>query len=443
MNQEMLYQYPGAIRPQDELGLAGVYSRSKTSVGPTLGFLVQGVCHMGEDVSRIAVNNGVGMKWLDGKGYTPYAYSAEEIAQLGRIWSGVGVTRYRRFEEILEEELIGEPVIQVGEIALATEERFARTFGDNTSASRLVLARKLKDIGKFPSFMLLTSDALVLGRGTDGNEPMTIGEKSGVFAAASEDGILSNLGYENHYYLAPGEMAYIDTFGLRVTRIVTGQRYVDLSQYTHNLRGDSNIDGVNIREGLWAIGQVASKVLPIEGDIVLPILRSGYTFGHGYAEALGIDFRPYLTRNRYQTTSGMGFDQLKTIKKTTGFLTFTVQPQIVDGKKVIVTDNGINTGDSIIESSVVLARAGAKSIDYVIATPPLRRLYRDGRSHPADDFLVSDIGDLEEEILIRLEHLGLAVPIGIHCLSIAETLEGLSRVGVNPADINVSRYLVP
>lgn len=449
MKLELIHEFPGAIRSQDDIGFVGVYNINKEaiygnkddSIASTLAFMLRGVCHVGEDISRIAVNGSSRYTGFDSKGYTPYTCSERRLNHLGKVWSGVGATRNLRFAEVLSGKVQKYPVTRIGSLAVAAKESFARRLARSIKREEQSSILEFIKKNEFPSFLLLTPSNLVVARGVDGNEPVAIGEKNGVFLVASEDAAISNMDFKITHYLAPGEILSVSEDGMKEIFLACPKLSIDLTQYIHNLRGDSTIDGVSIRDALWSVGQVAADYFRLDGDVVMPILQSGNIFGQAFANARNIGFRPYLARNRYQSTNGVGFDFQKTIKKTSHFISFTAPAEIVEGRKIIITDNGINTGESIVESCMVLAKAGAKSVDYVVATPPTQRLFRDGRSFPAAErYLIKDSEDLLEELDERLEQMGSKMSVYIHCLPLTLTFEGLWRAGVNISFINTSRY---
>ena len=143
---------------------------------------------------------------------------------------------------------------------------------------------------------------------------------------------------------------------------------------------------------------------PVDADVVVPVMDSGYDYAVGFSEVSGIPMRQGIAKNRsvgrtYTTPEGKGENlslpfSMNRMEKS--MLKNVPIPSIVGGKKVVVTDDSIvrlNVSKGIASA---LFRAGAEEVHFMIASPPIRYPCFFGMDHSSrKELAAAGCGDVE------------------------------------------------
>ena len=109
---------------------------------------------------------------------------------------------------------------------------------------------------------------------------------------------------------------------------------------------------------------------PAQADIVVPVPDSGISAAVGYAEASGTPFAEGFVKNRYV---GRTFIQPEQSLRATGVdLKLSVLADVVRGKRLVLVDDSIVRGTTILRLIRKLRAAGAVEIHLRIASPPVK-----------------------------------------------------------------------
>ncbi|HIG03577.1 MAG TPA: amidophosphoribosyltransferase [Candidatus Poseidoniales archaeon] len=222
----------------------------------------------------------------------------------------------------------------------------------------------------------------VLGfRDPNGIRPLILGRRIGAsgseeWCMASESVALITLGFDIVRDILPGEAAFITTGGELFTRVCAEGKVHSpcIFEYVYFARPDSIIDGISVHEARRNMGiALADRIIAEnpnhEIDVVIPIPDSGRISALALAERLGVSYREGFVKNRYvgRTFIMPGQEMRKdSVRKK-----LNVMPKEFEGRNVLLVDDSIvrgNTSKKIIEMS---RDAGAKTVSFASAAPPV------------------------------------------------------------------------
>jgi amidophosphoribosyltransferase len=231
------------------------------------------------------------------------------------------------------------------------------------------------------AFLNACGDMVVL-RDPLGLRPMCFAFDGSLFAAASEDVALLNLGYhrDNIKSLEPGTAVVIrggDAPTMIVQRFATSDRRAHcFFEWIYFANVASTLDGRSVYLARKALGEELARLelenrrVPIdENTIVVPVPDTSKAAADAMAHALGIPCREGLIRNRY---SGRTFIEGSESRERAARTKYTPLRQVLEGKRVFLVE------DSIVRSTtmqVLLHRireeGGAAEIHVRVACPPI------------------------------------------------------------------------
>jgi amidophosphoribosyltransferase len=118
-----------------------------------------------------------------------------------------------------------------------------------------------------------------------------------------------------------------------------------------------------------SIGHILAKEQPVEADVVVPVPDSGRAHALGYAECSGIPYAEGFMKNRYIERTFILPDQSQ---RDEGVL-LKLNPirSTVAGKRVVIVDDSIVRGTTMLKIVQMTRRAGAKEVHVRIGCPPV------------------------------------------------------------------------
>tara|TARA_B100001029_G_scaffold69096_1_gene56213 strand:- start:309 stop:1838 length:1530 start_codon:yes stop_codon:yes gene_type:complete len=218
---------------------------------------------------------------------------------------------------------------------------------------------------------------------------------------SSESVALNSLGFDSVSDIAPGEAVFIDNEG-RVFREQCAEE-TKLApcafEYVYFARPDSIIDGVSVHQARLNMGsrmaQKIKKVWPDHDiDVVIPVPDSGRISAIQLANALGVDYREGLVKNRYIGRTfimpGQTIRRDSVRKKLN-----TINPEF-EGKKVLLVDDSIVRGNTSRKIVQMARKSGARKVYFASTAPPVKYPNVYGIDMPASSELIASIGDIEK-----------------------------------------------
>ncbi len=288
--------------------------------------------------------------------------------------------------------------------------------------------------GAYAAVAMIAGHGILAFRDPFGIRPLVYGSKktdSGTaYMVASESVALKSLGFGDIQDVAPGEAVFISCEGDLVVQqcAETPRLRPCLFEYVYLARPDSIIEGVPVYSARLSMGVYLAQKIQREWsrydiDVVIPIPDTSRTIALEMANIMGIKYREGFVKNRYIARTFIMPGQ-KLRKKSVRQKLNAIDFEFKD-KNVLLVDDSIVRGTTC-EQIVQMARdAGAKSVYFASAAPPVRYPNVYGIDMPnveeliahnrtveevreligADDLIFQDLEDLNRSIKEYSDHI--------------------------------------
>ena len=239
------------------------------------------------------------------------------------------------------------------------------------------------------SLVMQTSDTLIAARDPNGFRPLSLGRLDGAWVVASETCALDLIGASFERDLDPGEVIVIRRGRLRTLRpfkAATRETFC-IFEYIYFARPDSNLNGHNVYEYRKELGRVLAREHPVAADLVVPVLDSGNTAALGYAEESGIPYEQAMIRNHYVRRTFI--EPAQSIRHFGVKVKHNAVRSVLEGKRVVLVDDSIVRGTTLIKLVTMLRNAGARKVHLRISSPPTIGPCRYGIDTPTEEELIA------------------------------------------------------
>ncbi len=254
--------------------------------------------------------------------------------------------------------------------------------------------------------------AMVLGHGVigfrdpNGIRPLVIGTRETPrgreYMLASESVALDQLGFRLLRDVGPGEAVFIDEQArMHSHQCVEAPRHTPcIFEYVYFARPDSIIDNISVYKARLRMGELLAEKIRRERpdndiDVVIPVPDTSRTSALQVAQILGLKYREGFIKNRYigRTFIMPGHEQRsKSVRSKLNPIDLEFR-----GKNVLLVDDSIVRGTTSAQIIDVAREAGARSVYFASAAPPVRHPNVYGIDMPAASELVA-AGRTEEEV---------------------------------------------
>ena len=259
--------------------------------------------------------------------------------------------------------------------------------------------------GGYAVVALLVNYGVVAFRDPNGIRPLVIGQRinqSGTeFMIASESVALDVLGFSLIGDVEPGEAVFIDHHGT-LYRDKSGddsRLQPCIFEHVYFARADSLMDGISIYKTRIRQGAaLAKKIIKLRPDhdidVIIPIPDTSRTAGQALATELGVKFREGFMKNRYIGRTFIMPGQ-KARKKSVRQKLNPVPLEFKD-KNVMLVDDSIVRGTTCKQIIEMARDAGAKSVYFASAAPPVRYPNVYGIDMPSSEELIAHNRTVDE-----------------------------------------------
>ena len=118
------------------------------------------------------------------------------------------------------------------------------------------------------------------------------------------------------------------------------------------------------------LGKLLVKEHPVEADIVIPVPDSGVPAAIGFSQESGIPYREGLIKNRYIARTFIFPDQR--MRDLGVKMKLSPLKEVVGGKRIVLIDDSIVRGTTMLKIVRLLKEAGAKKVHVRITSPPIK-----------------------------------------------------------------------
>ena len=253
--------------------------------------------------------------------------------------------------------------------------------------------------GAYAVVSFIAGYGLLAFRDPHGIRPLILGRRTAGLAGdewvvASESLVLENADYEVVREIAPGEAVFITHEGEMFSQQCATDPVLApcAFEYVYLARPDSVMNGQSVYESRLRMGEklartIAKHIPADEIDVVMPIPDSSRPAAMEVARVLGIEYREGFYKNRYVGRTFIMPGQ-ETRKKSVRQKLNTMSMEF-RGKKVLLIDDSIVRGTTSRQIIQMARDAGAASVTFASAAPPVRYPHVYGINMPSAEELVA------------------------------------------------------
>lgn len=232
---------------------------------------------------------------------------------------------------------------------------------------------------------------LILGR-----RPSTVpgAEGKDEWVVASESLVLENGDYDVVREVEPGEAVFITNDGELFTKQCATETHLApcAFEYVYLARPDSVMNGISVYESRLRMGDkladTIAKHVPMDKiDVVMPIPDSSRPAAMEVARKLGIEYREGFYKNRYVGRTFIMPGQA--VRKKSVRQKLNAMSTEFQGKNVLLIDDSIVRGTTSKEIIQMARDAGAASVTFASAAPPVRHPHVYGINMPSRHELIA------------------------------------------------------
>jgi amidophosphoribosyltransferase len=283
--------------------------------------------------------------------------------------------------------------------------------------------------GSYAAIAVIAGQGVLAFRDPFGIRPLILGRRQAglvgdEWIVASESLVLEASGYEIVRDVEPGEAIFISRDGtLHQKQCAENPRLVPCSfEYVYLARPDSIMNGISVYEARLRLGDkladTIARYAPTDNiDVVMPIPDSARPAAMQVARKLGIEYREGFYKNKYVGRTFIMPGQAHRTKSVRQKL--NAMSSEFAGKNVLIVDDSIVRGTTSREIVEMAREAGAKTVTFTSAAPPVRfphvyginmpnkgELVAAGRTIPeiareigADHLIYQEVDDMKEAII--------------------------------------------
>ena len=288
----------------------------------------------------------------------------------------------------------------------------------NTLAEKL--GKVLNKIEGAYSLILLSPNEIIAARDPHGIRPYCMGKLKDTLVFASETCALDLLGAEYVREVKPGEIIVANDDGFYSQPFTEPKEPKHcIFEYIYFSRPDSQIFGKNVDKMRRAFGRKLSKEnQEVKGDIVISVPDSSNTCALGYSQESGVKHEIGLIRNHYVGRTFIFPSQR--LRDISVRLKFNTVKGVLKDKEVIIIDDSIVRGTTLLKLAKLIRESGAKKVHVRISSPPVKHPCFYGMDFPTvDELAAGNRTEKEIQEMIDVDSLGY--------LSLDGTIESTSQ----------------
>lgn len=265
--------------------------------------------------------------------------------------------------------------------------------------------------GAYAVIAVIAGYGLLAFRDPFGIRPLILGHRlsddgGDEWVVASESLVLENADYDVVREIEPGEAVFITNDGQLHSQQCAAETALApcAFEYVYLARPDSVMNGISVYESRLRMGDrladTIAKHVPREKiDVVMPIPDSSRPAAMEVARKLGIEYREGFYKNRYVGRTFIMPGQA--VRKKSVRQKLNAMSTEFQGKNVLLIDDSIVRGTTSKEIIQMARDAGAASVTFASAAPPVRHPHVYGINMPSRTELVAHgrtIPEIAEEL---------------------------------------------
>ncbi|WP_217178649.1 amidophosphoribosyltransferase [Streptomyces sp. AC495_CC817] len=257
--------------------------------------------------------------------------------------------------------------------------------------------------GAYAVIAVIAGYGLLAFRDPFGIRPLILGRRPSAvegaegrdeWVVASESLVLENGDYEVVREVEPGEAVFITNDGELFSQQCAANPTLTpcAFEYVYLARPDSIMNGISVYESRLRMGErladtIAAHVPMDKIDVVMPIPDSSRPAAMEVARKLGIEYREGFYKNRYVGRTFIMPGQA--VRKKSVRQKLNAMSTEFQGKNVLLIDDSIVRGTTSKQIIQMARDAGATSVTFASAAPPVRHPHVYGINMPSRHELIA------------------------------------------------------
>ena len=410
---------------KEECGVFGVYSNKPEKLAYMTCIGLSGLQHRGEESCGIAVNTDGVISYHKEPGLVSEVFTNEVLDNLPEGNMSIGHVRYSTTGSAKREN--AQPivirhkkgnlaVVHNGNITNAIE--LKQELEDNgaifttTSDTEVIchiivrerlkaksteeaIANTMKVLKGSYSLIIMSPQKLIACRDPQGFRPLCMGKLGDDIVFASESCALDICGAEFIRDVKPGEIVVVKDGKVKSIDYDSKEKKgMCVFEYIYFARPDSILEGMSVNEFREKAGRFLATQMPVDADIVAAVPDSGIDAALGYSKESKIPYDLVFTKSKY---IGRTFIQ-NTQNKRKKLVALKLNPlkNSIKGKRIVLIDDSIVRGNTLIGIIKTLRKAGAKEINLRIAAPAFIDICYFGTDIDSKENLIANGRTVEE-----------------------------------------------
>ncbi len=382
------------------MAVFGIFGTETADVASSVYYGLYALQHRGQASSGIVVNDDGLFHAYKDSGLVNEVFTPNVLKGLGLGQMAVGNVRYATSAN--KERINAEPVVvnhSKGKMAISLDGKLVNggvlkremelqgsifhTGNDAEIISAVIIKERItsgsieeavsRAMGKLEgaySLVVMSPQKLIAVRDPRGMHPLCFGRRNdGEYVVASETCALNSVGATFIRDVRPGELVVFSKDGYRSMEEHCNKHpeRMCVFEYLYTARPDSFIADCSVHLARKRAGAYLAKALPVEADVVIGAPDSGIDAAIGYAEESGIPYGLGLIKNKY---IGRTFiDPGQNVREDKVKIKLNPVVETVKGKRVVLVDDSIVRGTTMVRVVKLLRDAGATEIHVRSSAP--------------------------------------------------------------------------
>ncbi len=382
------------------MAVFGIFGTETADVAASVYYGLYALQHRGQASTGIVVNDqGVFHAYKD-SGLTNIVFTPEILKNLGLGQIAVGNVRYGTSDT--KDRINAEPIVvnhSKGRMAISMDGKLVNsaqlkeemelqgsifhTGNDAEIISAVIIRERItsnsieeavsRAMARFEgaySLVIMSPQKLIAARDPRGMHPLCYGYRNdGEYVVSSETCALNSVSATFVREVKPGEIIVFKKDGVysRTEHCDKHPERLCVFEYLYTSRPDSILANCSVHLARKRAGAYLAKALPVEADVVIGAPDSGLDAAIGYAEQSGIPYGLGLIKNKY---IGRTFiDPGQNVREDKVKIKLNPVVETVKDKRVILVDDSIVRGTTMVRVVKLLRDAGAKEIHVRSSAP--------------------------------------------------------------------------
>ena len=382
------------------MAVFGIFGTETANVASSVYYGLYALQHRGQASSGIVVNDdGVFHAYKD-SGIVNEVFTPRILKSLGEGQMALGNVRYGTSDT--KDRINAEPIVvnhSKGKMAISLDGKLVNgaqlkeemelqgsifhTGNDAEIISAIIIKERIKAnsieeavcramdrLEGAYTLLIMSPQKMIAVRDPRGMHPLCYGQRDdGEYVISSESCALNSVGATLIRDVLPGEVVVFNKEGIRSITDHCDKKPERLCvfEYLYTARPDSVIADCSVHLARKRAGAYLAKAHPVEADVVIGAPDSGIDAAIGYAEESGIPYGLGLIKNKY---IGRTFiDPGQNVREDKVKIKLNPVVETVKGKRVILVDDSIVRGTTMVRVVKLLKDAGATEIHVRSSAP--------------------------------------------------------------------------